>query len=105
MTKRHQYLALSKITAGMVLAADLLDKQGHVLLPAGVTLSDSMLVSIAQHHVQQLSVVADDLPEVDDTSIQKAKLERLDKLFRHTHGHEPTTTLFDYMRAYRDVTP
>ncbi|MDY7538900.1 hypothetical protein RGU72_11590 [Undibacterium sp. 5I1] len=105
MTKRHQYLPLSKITAGRVLAADLLDKQGHVLLPAGVTLSESMLVSIAQHHVQQLSVIADDLPEVDDASVQKAKLERLDQLFRHTHGHAPTTILFDYMRAYRDVTP
>ncbi|MFZ6816547.1 hypothetical protein ACO0K3_18915 [Undibacterium sp. Rencai35W] len=106
MSKRHQYLSLSEISAGRVLADDLLDKQGHVLLPAGVMLTDSMLASVANHHIRQLSVVTEseqdeDLDEASVNALKQHQLARLNILFRHIDDQMPTSILLDYLRAYR----
>ncbi|MFZ6845980.1 hypothetical protein [Undibacterium sp. RuTC16W] len=110
MSKRHQYLSLSEISAGRVLADDLLDKQGHVLLPAGVILTDSMLASVANHHIRQLSVLTEnesdaDLDEATVNELKQHQLARLDKLFRHIDDQMPASILRDYLRAYRSDAP
>ncbi|MCU6435736.1 hypothetical protein LPB67_18320 [Undibacterium sp. Jales W-56] len=101
MNQRHQYLPLSKISAGMVLADDLLDKQGHVLLPAGVILTAGMLTSVENHHIRQLSVFTDNEPDTDMDDLKQHQLERLDILFRHVDDQIPTSILLDYLRSYR----
>lgn len=103
MSQRHLYLSIQNISAGMVLADDLLDKLGHVLLPAGACLTEAMLKSLNQHHVQQLSVLVEDLPghEQDQVLASQIKRERLDKLFRQGPYDAPTATLFSYLKKYR----
>lgn len=102
MSKSYHYLPLSKVAAGMVLADDLLDKQGHVLLPAGTALSASMLTSIAHHNIHQLSVEADALSETEQESERVMKLARLDRLFRNTPPDDATTNaLLAYVTKYR----
>lgn len=103
MSQRHQYLSIQNISAGMVLADDLLDKLGHVLLPAGVCLTEAMLKSLHQHHVQQLSVLVDDAPghEQDQALALQKKRDRLEKLFRHAPCDGPTATLLSYLQKYR----
>jgi len=103
MTNRHRYLPLSKVSAGMTLADDLLDKQGHVLLPAGVTLTTGMLKSLALHAVQQLSIALEGMSEQEQTVDYQKKLARLDTLFRQGPYDAPTSTLQDYVRNYRQA--
>ncbi|MBI3284554.1 MAG: hypothetical protein HYZ65_06840 [Burkholderiales bacterium] len=101
MSKRYHYLPLSKVAVGMVLADDLLDKLGHVLLPAGTTLSEHMLRSIAQHDIRQLSVEADGPSQAEQDEEKQRQLVRLEQLFRQPPYDEPTATLLAYLRTYR----
>lgn len=101
MSKRYHYLPLAKVAAGMVLADDLLDKQGHVLLPAGTALTAGMLNSIAHHDIHQLSVEADALSAAEQEHERRSKLLRLDRLFRQAPYQEPTSILQAYIIKYR----
>jgi hypothetical protein len=101
MTNRHRYLPLSKVSPGMTLADDLLDKQGHVLLPAGATLTAGMLKSLAQHAVQQLSIAQEGMSEQEQTVDYQKKLDRLEILFRQGPYQAPTSTLQEYVHNYR----
>ena len=101
MNKRYHYLPLSKVKPGMVLADDLLDKVGHVLLPAGATLTERMLQAIGQHDIHQLSIVNDGAPEQDEGADLQAKLQRIELLFRHIGDSEPANLLKTYIIHYR----
>jgi hypothetical protein len=101
MTKRHHYLPLSKVTPGMVLAEDLLERMGHVLLPAGAALTAGMLKSLAQHDVHLLAIVATEDMAADSANDTTQQLERIEHLFRHVPRPEPTATLYEYVRNYR----
>ena len=103
MDKRHQYLSIQKITAGMVLADDLMDKQGHVLLPAGATLTEGMLKSLAHHDIHQLSILVDEVPgdELNRALENQKKIDRLEQLFRKRPYESPTSTLQIYIQKYR----
>lgn len=103
MNKQHHYLPLHKVTAGMVLADNLLDKQGHVLLPSGTALTAAMISSIAHHDIHQLSILSDQTSESehDNAGERQRKLDRLAILFRQTPYETPTSTLLAYIQKYR----
>ncbi|MBC3863608.1 hypothetical protein H8K32_15990 [Undibacterium jejuense] len=102
MSKHSQYLVLAKVTEGMVLADDLLDKVGHVLLPAGVTLTASMLKSLAHHHVQQLCIEKETVNEQEVEAERQLKLGRIAYLFRLQPDQEPANALKQYLIHYRE---
>lgn len=101
MTKRHHYLPLSKVTPGMVLAEDLLERMGHVLLPAGAALTSGMLKSLAQHDIHLLAIVDSGESAEEASADPEQQLARLDQLFRQGAHTEPTATLYHYVRNYR----
>lgn len=111
MSKKHLYVALAQVQAGAILAEDLLDKIGHVLLPAGTQLTASMLQAIGNHHIHQLSIK--DFDKVDSAAINQEEaqqkktqqLERLNRLFRHESGDGPTKILRTYIEKYRQGEP
>lgn len=107
MSKKHPYIALAQVHPGAILAEDLLDKVGHVLLPAGTELTASMLKAIANHHIHQLPIQSVD---TDPSSLASSEhvsanrehqLERLNQLFRHSPQDGPTATLKMYLEKYR----
>jgi hypothetical protein len=100
MTKRHYYLPLAKVVPGMVLAEDLLEKMGHVLLPAGVTLTEGSLKSLAQHDVHLLAIERSAGETVEPAEDPQVRLDRLEYLFRHGPHPVPTSILHDYVRSY-----
>ncbi|MBC3886441.1 hypothetical protein [Undibacterium griseum] len=103
MSTHSHYLPLSKITAGMILAENLLDKVGHILLPAGTVLTDGMLRSIENHHITQLCLEKE-APSAEDAEqlLQNQRL-RLTKLFRKQPDDiEPANTLRHYVQVYRE---
>lgn len=111
MSQKHLYVALAQVQAGAILAEDLLDKIGHVLLPAGTQLTASMLQAIGNHHIHQLSI--QDTDKIDSSAINQEEaqqkktqqLERLNRLFRHESNDGPTKTLRAYIEKYRQGEP
>ncbi|MES2041883.1 MAG: hypothetical protein V4495_29050 [Pseudomonadota bacterium] len=101
MNRHYHYLPLSKVTPGTVLADDLLDKVGHVLLPAGTTLTERMLQAIAQHDIHQLSVEGDAGTEQEEIEDLATKLSRIEKIFRQADDAEPASILKSYVIFYR----
>lgn len=103
MENRHQYLSMKNIKPGMVLADDLMDKLGRILLPAGTTLTEKTLKSIAQHQILQLSIFVSELPgeERDPALERQKKLGRIAQLFRHGPYQSPTDLLQEYVIKYR----
>ncbi|TFW32418.1 hypothetical protein E4O92_09900 [Massilia horti] len=89
----------------MVLAEDLLDRQGQMLLPKGAVLAAGMLASLARHGIAMLPIaVAEPAEARDDAAIQA----RLDHIFRK-HDREDnndwaTTLLRRHIEGYR-LTP
>ena len=103
MENRHQYLSIKNIKPGMILADDLMDKLGRILLPAGTLLTEKALKSIAQHHILQLSIFVNELPgeEHDPELERQKKIDRLKQLFRHGPYQSPTNLLEEYIVKYR----
>ena len=103
MGRKHLYLPLSKVSAGMMLSDEILDKQGHALLPAGALLNDNMITSIANHDIHHLSVFAEENPtqEADDELLRQKHIARLDVLFRHQPYEGATNELFQIIKKYR----
>lgn len=103
MDKRHRFLPIHKITEGMVLADDLMDKLGHVLLPAGAAITDATLKSLGRHDILQLCILVDEVPgEEQDQLIElQNKADRIDILFRKNPCDSPTTMLLSYVQKYR----
>lgn len=104
MSQRHRYLPIPRISAGMVLADELLDKLGHVLLPAGTKLTQNMINSMEHHDVHQLSIVVEETEEEmqEDLAAKQKKRERLSVVFRHAPYPEPTASLKAYIEKYRE---
>jgi hypothetical protein len=101
MSKKHHYVPVSKVTAGMVLSENLLDKLGHILLPAGSTLTDNTIKAMAHHHVHQLAIVQVDSEVNDETENKQKKIDRLSHIFKHAPYGDPTDTLKTYIEKYR----
>ena len=104
MDKRHHFLPIHQISQGMALADDLMDKQGHVLLPAGTIISEGMLKSLERHDIHQLSILIEEMPGDEQAhllELQK-KVDRLNTLFRKRPYESPTDILQTYIQKYRE---
>jgi hypothetical protein len=103
MSAQATLVALSDAEAGMVLATDLKDAGGAVLLPAGTALSAASLKSLERRGVEEVSVVADEPPETDaqKEAERLRKLGRLERLFRHSAASGATGALLGYLQRYR----
>lgn len=102
MNKHSHYLPLNKVSAGMILADDLLDKVGHILLPSGTALSDNMIHSLATHGINQLCIEADAMPSPDELKERQLKIERIPLLFRKYPAEKPVNLLQKYIQHYRE---
>ena len=89
MTANYQHLALAQVQPGMVLSDELLDAHGHVLLPQGTRLTESMLASMPRHDVETLPILtAAPLAGAGRERERECDLQRrrLSRLFRK---HDP----------------
>jgi hypothetical protein len=103
MSHPYNFLPLHKIKAGMVLSDDLLDKLGHILLPAGTILTGSMINSMPHHDIHQLSILFKNavVSEEDILIERQKKLARLKQIFRQAPNESPANTLLAYVEKYR----
>jgi hypothetical protein len=102
-----QRIELDAARAGMVLAGDLVDANGGVLLPDGATLSEANLASLRRRGVEACSVLlAAEEDGFDDPAARAARLaqqlRRLQRLFRRSAAEEATPLLLRLLTTYRE---
>ena len=102
MSVHSHYLPLEQVTVGMVLAADLLDNQGHVLLPKGASVTESMLRSLAHHDIHQLCVLKEAMSAEDLAQQRARQVGRIQHLFRHAPGDGASQRLKQILLHYRE---
>lgn len=101
MISRCKQLDLDDAEAGMVLAADVLDHQGSVLLPAGAPLTEALLTSMRRRAIDSVSVV-DDAISSEDLARERERVDaRMAKLFRDPAQNEANGLLRAELTAYR----
>ncbi len=108
MSASYQHLPVAQVQPGMVLAIELLDSQGMVLLPEGAVLTAAMIAALPRHGVAILAVNRDKLNTVErsaEEAERQARIDRLALLFRH---HDPdndrdwsTAVLYKFVSDYR----
>ena len=103
MSKPHRHYTISKVYPGMILADELLDKRGYLLLPAGTVLTTEIIHAMSAHEVHQLSILTtpgfDD--EIKEQAERQKKIDRLAILFRHPPSTEAGASLMAYISKYR----
>ena len=83
MTASYQHVPLAQVQAGMILSDELLDAQGHILLPQGTVLSESMLALMPRHGITMLPIALTEQPSAAEQAAgQEQHLERIAHLFR-----------------------
>jgi hypothetical protein len=98
MSSAYKLTELGRAQPGMVLATDLLDRQGQILLPQGAILTESSLASLGRHGVDMLPIVQAGTPEpaVDAAAVQA----RLDHLFRKNDAASADDWATAHLRRY-----
>jgi hypothetical protein len=97
---------LARITAGAILARDVLDSNGQILINQGTAVTDMAIASLHRRGISHLWVRDDHESPVD---IQNCEVdighhqERLARLFRLGSDRVADRYLLDLMRRYRGV--
>jgi hypothetical protein len=101
MISKYKQLDLDAAEAGMVLAAEVLDHQGSVLLPAGAALTDALLTSMRRRGIDSVRV-ADDAVSTQELEAERERIAaRLARLFRRPDQSAAATILQSALGAYR----
>ena len=106
MSAAYQHLPLAEVVPGMILANDLLDQQGQILLPKGAVLSAATIALLPGHGLDMLGIARPDGDGAAEPALDTAALEaRLSHLFRkHDVNNEddPATGMLRlYVTDYR----
>ncbi|TFW11654.1 hypothetical protein [Duganella callida] len=105
MTGNYQQLALAEVQPGMVLSDELLDVQGHVLLPQGTVLTAAMLALMPRHGIAVLPILRDEVTPEMVAASQQHHAARIAQLFRKNDPDSgsdwATATLRRFVTDYR----
>ncbi len=106
MAANYQQLALDDIEVGAILADDVRDDHGAVLLAEGTCLNQSLLKSLARHGVETVNVVCiettDDITEsTTNEAVIQQQQERVTRLFRLENCDEASGLLHVFVEQYR----
>lgn len=101
------YLPLNEVQAGAVLAAPVLDAGGAVLLPAGLTLTDSHLDSLRNREIPGLTIALPAAaPAPEDIAREQERIrQRVLHVFRHTADDPGAQALLHAVLAFRLENP
>lgn len=104
MSAAYQHLALTDVKPGMILSDELLDQQGHVLLPKGAVLNAKTIALLPSHGIDMLAVLCSG--GAARAAPEPAVIEqRLAKLFRKNdpddHADWASVLLRRYISDYR----
>lgn len=102
MREEIRRVALDEISPGARLAEPVCDVKGNVLMPAGATLSESALASLARRGLTELTLVFEKEESDEVRAADQARVEaRLAQLFRGVGDNPAGQHLLRLMRQYR----
>jgi hypothetical protein len=91
MTRHNYQITLDEASPGMALSDDLLDAMGKILLPKGSILTETTISSLLRRGVDTLSILGEEVSDIDDMAELERHRQRLARLFRK-HGEEDMAT-------------
>ena len=102
MSVAYQHHALAELRPGMILFDELLDGQGHVLLPHGTVLTAALITQLSRHGIESVSVQVAPAPgAVAETQADQAAIEqRLAHLFRKNDIDDQNDWATGILRRY-----
>lgn len=105
MTATFHHISLAHAQPGMVLSDELLDLQGHVLLPQGTVLTAAMLALMPRHGIAMLPIAVPAISPDELAASLHHYHQRIAQLFRK---HDPdndadwaTAVLMRYVSDFR----
>lgn len=108
IAKATQTIALDQATPGMILATEVRQKSGGVLLQSGITLTENHLASLLQRDVTEITIEApQDASETSALSpekrkaLQKAIKQEVQHRFRRSGTDATTQALLRTVLEYR----
>lgn len=101
MIGRYKQVAIDDAGAGMVLAAEVRDGQGNVLLAEGAALTDALLAALRRRGVESVRIEGDEVSEEQLAAERERIAARLAHLFRKPHGGAADTLLREQISAWR----
>lgn len=100
--KKIVCLPAEELLAGMVVAAEVVDGGGRVLLPVGAELSASSIAGLMRREIEQVSVEVEVEEAAEDLEKYQAELEaQLARLFRRAGNEPETLALYQAILDYR----
>ena len=93
-------LTLDQAAPGMILANDMHDAGGNLLLKSGTSLTESTLASLQRYDIGSFAVLGEE-SAVDDTAARELIQRRLAKLFRGCSDGAASRSLRDWLIQYR----
>ena len=101
MIGRYKHIAIDDASAGMVLADEVCDRQGNVLLARGATLSEGLLAALRRRGVEGVRIEDDSVSD-EQLATERERVEaRLAHLFRKQHGGKADALLRQQITAWR----
>jgi uncharacterized phage protein gp47/JayE len=98
---RSRQVDLDNAADGMVLAAQVVDGQGNVLLANGTVLAAPLLNALRRRGIDSVRVV-DDSVTGEQLAAERARIRaRLDELFRKPHAGAANALLREQLAAWR----
>jgi hypothetical protein len=101
MSGRYKQVSLEQAAPGMVLAGEVCDRQGNVLLANGTALTDTLLQALARRGVDSVRVEDDALSPEQLADLRERVEQRLAHLFRNPHPGAANALLREQISAYR----
>ncbi len=98
MNSNGRMLCIAEIPSGSLLAESILASDGRVELPKGTAVTAAMLDQLQDRGVTALLVV---LADEEISTAESAIKERLDHVFRHAGGNQPSLDLKRQIATYR----
>ena len=98
MNSNCRILSVSEVQPGSLLAESILCSDGDVEFPKGTALTPAILERLAASGVVSLPVL---LVGEEGATEAQAVAERLNHIFRHTGGNQPSLDLKRQLSAYR----
>ena len=90
-------ISVDQVQAGMVLAAEVTDKRGRLLIPSGRALDEKHVQALKMWGIAQIEIEGDDPdeggPEITPEALEQAQAIVADRLKNLPEGHEFTTML------------
>jgi hypothetical protein len=102
MPSGRKHISLDEVSSGMVLADDLLDANGRILITQGATLTDDMIRSLQRHQIATVSIFFGEVSADDAAAELALQEERLAQLFRKPDNPDEATGLLEqHVRRFR----